>query len=70
MEFTKDVSFYIKYEQDENVIKVNRNFNKKNGFFSKIKRHKFFTGICFTGILLIGTDVILVNNFINLLKQF
>ena len=70
MEFTKDVSFCIKYEQDENVIKVNRDFKKKSGFFSKIKRYKFFTCMCFTGILLISTDIILINNFINILKQF
>ena len=70
MEFTKDVSFYIKYEQDENVIKVNREFNKKNGFFSKLKRHKFFTCMCLAGILLISADIVLVNNFINILKQF
>ena len=70
MKFTKDVSFCIKYEQDENVLKINRSLSKEKGFLGKIKRHKFITSMVFTGILLISTDIILINHFINILKQF
>ena len=70
MEFTKDASFYIKYDQDQNEIKINKKFNKKKDFFSIIKRHKFVTSMCFAGVLLISADVILINNFINVLKHF
>lgn len=70
MEFTKDASFYIKYDQDENVIKINKEFNKKKDFFSIIKRHKFVTSMFLAGVLLISADIVLINNFINILKQF
>ena len=70
MEFTKDLSFYIKYDQDENALKINRSLSKKKRFLSKIKRHKFITSMCLTGILLISADIIFINHFINILKQF
>lgn len=70
MEFTKDVMFHIKYEQDKNVIKINKNANKRKGIFESIKKHKLITCMCFLAIILISTDIILINNFINILKQF
>ena len=70
MEFTKDLMFHIKYEQDENVVKINKIANKKRGLFESIKRHKLFTCICVSGFTLICADIILINSFINLLKQF
>lgn len=70
MEFTKDMMFHIKYEQDKDVIKINKEMNRKRGFFKIIKRHKFFTCMCLTGVILISADVILINDFVNLLKSF
>ena len=70
MEFTKDVMFHIKYEKDKNIIKINKELRNKKSFLEKIKKHKFFTGLCFSGFLIISADIILINNFINILKQF
>lgn len=69
MEFTKDMMFHIKYEQDENVLRLNREMEEKRGFLSLLKRHKFITTMCAVGTLLIVADVVLINNFIELLKQ-
>ena len=69
MEFTKDLMFHIKYEQDEGVIKLNRENNEKSGFFDLVKRHKFITCMSLAGIMLVSADVILINDFINLLRQ-
>lgn len=70
MEFTKDLMFHIKYKQDDGVIKINKEENKKRRLFKSIKKHKLFTCICVSGVILIWADIILINNFINLLKQF
>lgn len=70
MEFTKDMMFHIKYEQDENVLRLNRELEGKRGFLGLLKRHKFITVMCAVGAMLIVADVVLINNFIDLLKQF
>lgn len=67
MEFTKDMMFHIKYEQDKDVLKLNK--QEKNGFIRIIKRYKFVTCMVLTGVILIGVDAILINNFVNLLRQ-
>ena len=69
MEFTKDLMFHIKYEQDEGVIKLNRQDNERNNFLDLVKRHKFITCMSLAGIMLISADIILINDFINLLRQ-
>ena len=40
MEFTKDLMFHIKYEQDENVVKINKIANKKRGLFERGKYYE------------------------------
>ena len=70
MEFTKDMMFHIKYEQDKNVIKINKEANEKHRFLEAIKKHKFFTCMCLAGVILISADIVLINDFVNLLKQF
>ena len=67
MEFTKDMMFHIKYEQDKDVLKLNK--QEKNDFIRIIKRYKFVTCMVLTGVILIGVDAILINNFVNLLRQ-
>ena len=67
MDFTKDMMFHIKYEQDKDILMLNK--KKKNGFQGVIQRHKFVVGMFFIGIILIGVDAILINNFVNLLRQ-
>lgn len=67
MEFTKDMMFHIKYEQDKDILMLNK--QEKNGFLGKIKKHKFVTCMFLIGVMLIGIDAILINNFINLLRQ-
>lgn len=67
MEFTKDMMFHIKYEQDKDILMLNK--QEKNGFLGIIKKHKFVTGMFLIGVMLIGIDAILINNFINLLRQ-
>ena len=70
MEFTKDLMFHIKYEQDDCVMKINKETREKKGILHKIKTHKFFSTMCLAAIVLISADIVLINNFINLLKQF
>lgn len=70
MEFTKDLMFRIKYKQDEDVVKINKELMQKKSFFKRLKKHKTIACMCISGIILIGADIILINNFINLLKQF
>ena len=71
MDFTKDIMFRIKYEQDKDIVKINKQSReKKNIFLEKIKRHKIITCTCIIGVLLICTDIILVNNFVNILRKF
>ena len=67
MDFTKDMMFHIKYEQDKDILMLNK--KEKNGFQGVIQRHKFVVGMFFIGICLIGVDAILINNFVNLLRQ-
>ena len=70
MEFTKDMMFHIKYEQDKNLIKINKEASSKHGFWKAVKKHKFFTCMCLAGIILISADIVLINDFVNLLKQY
>ena len=69
MEFTKDLMFHIKYEQDEGVIKLNKENTERNNFLDLVKKHKFITCMSIAGLMLISADVILINDFINLLRQ-
>ena len=62
MEFTKDLMFHIKYKQDDGVLKINREANKKKGLFESIKRHKLITCTFLSGIILICADIILIND--------
>lgn len=67
MEFTKDMMFHIKYEQDKDILILNK--QDKNGILGIIKRHKFVTCMFLVGVMLIGVDAVLINNFVNLLRQ-
>lgn len=69
MEITKDVMFKIKFKQDKYIAKINKEANRKQRFFYTIKTHKSFTFLCIIAIGLIGTDIFLVNSFINVIKQ-
>lgn len=69
MEITKDVMFKMKFKQDKYIAKINKEANKKKGFIYTIKTHKLFTFLCIMAIGLVGTDIFLINRFINLMKQ-
>jgi hypothetical protein len=69
MEYTKDIMFHIKYAQDENVVRLNKE-DKQISILAFFKKYKFITIMLFLGILLIITDVFLINSFINVLRQF
>lgn len=69
MEYTKDIMFHIKYAQDENVIRLNKE-DKQISIHAFLKKYKFITIMLFLGILLIVTDIFLINSFINILRQF
>lgn len=69
MEYTKDIMFHIKYAQDENVVRLNKE-DKQISIFAFLKKYKFITIMLFLGILLIVTDIFLINSFINILRQF
>lgn len=69
MEYTKDIMFHIKYAQDENVVRLNKE-DKQISILAFLKKYKFITIMLFLGILLIITDVFLINSFINVLRQF
>ena len=69
MEYTKDIMFHIKYAQDENVIRLNKE-DKQISIRAFLKKYKFITIRLFLGILLIVTDIFLINSFINILRQF
>ncbi|HJJ05278.1 MAG TPA: hypothetical protein OIM45_05405 [Clostridiaceae bacterium] len=69
MEYTKDIMFHIKYAQDENVIRLNKE-DKQISIRAFLKKYKFITIMLFLGILLIVTDIFLINSFINILRQF
>lgn len=69
MEYTKDIMFHIKYAQDENVIRLNKE-DKQISIRAFLKKYKFITIMLFLGILLIVTDIFLINSFFNILRQF
>lgn len=69
MEYTKDIMFHIKYAQDENVVRLNKE-DKQISIRAFLKKYKFITIMLFLGILLIVTDIFLINSFINILRQF
>mgnify|MGYP000384030436 CR=1 FL=1 len=69
MEYTKDIMFHIKYAQDENVVRLNKE-DKQISILAFLKKYKFITIMLFLGILLIVTDIFLINSFINILRQF
>ena len=69
MEYTKDIMFHIKYAQDDNVIRLNKE-DKQISIRAFLKKYKFITIMLFLGILLIVTDIFLINSFINILRQF
>ena len=69
MEYTKHIMFHIKYAQDENVVRLNKE-DKQISILAFFKKYKFITIMLFLGILLIITDVFLINSFINVLRQF
>ena len=61
--------FHIKYAQDENVVRLNKE-DKQISILAFLKKYKFITIMLFLGILLIVTDIFLINSFINILRQF
>lgn len=68
MEYTKDMMFHIKYEQDKNVLRLNEE-TRKGTFSGLLREHKFIAMFFIVGVALIVTDVVLINNFIDLLRQ-
>lgn len=65
MEYTKDIILNIKYEGDLS----NENKNWTSNIYKNIKKNKFIYSIVSVTVLFMAFDIILVNNFINLLSQ-
>ena len=65
MEYTKDIMFHIKYAQDENVVRLNKE-DKQISILAFLKKYKFITIMLCLGIVLIVTDIFLIN----ILRQF
>ena len=65
MEYTKDIILDIKYEG--NIDKQNRNWTSY--IYKNIKGNKFIYSIITITIFFMAFDIILVNNFINLLSK-
>ena len=65
MEYTKDIILNIKYEGD--ISGENKNWT--SNIYKSIKKNKFIYSIVSITVIFMAFDIILVNNFINLLSK-
>lgn len=65
MEYTKDIILNIKYEGDVS----NESKNWTSNIYKNIKKNKFIYSIVTVTAFFMAFDIILVNNFINLLSK-
>ena len=68
MEYTKDIIFSIKYNEEKDCLEL-KSRNAIDKFRSIIKRNKAFSIITVISGILIIWDIVLVTNFINLLNE-
>lgn len=68
MEYTKDMTFNLKYTNDIEKIKDKKR-KIKNKIIYILKKNKFIITVLVILINLIILDVILVNSFINILNM-
>ena len=66
MEYTKDIIFSVKYNEEKDCLEL-KNSGKFEKIHDLIKRNKAISIIVST--CLIVWDIILINNFINLLNE-
>ena len=65
MEYTKDIIFSVKYNEEKDCLEL-KNSGKFEKIHDLIKRNK---AISIISACLIVWDIILINNFINLLNE-
>ena len=65
MEYTKDIIFSVKYNEEKDCLEL-KNSGKIEKIHNLIKRNKAITIV---STCLIIWDIILINNFINLLNE-
>ena len=65
MEYTKDIILNIKYEGD--ISGENKNWT--SNIYKSIKKNKFIYSIVSITVIFMAFDIVLVNNFINLLSK-
>ena len=68
MEYTKDIIFSVKYNEEKDCLEL-KNSGKFEKIHDLIKRNKAISIITIVSTCLIVWDIILINNFINLLKE-
>lgn len=69
MEYTKDIVFSIKYNKEKDCLELD-NSNGINKFRNVVKRNKVISIITIMSTFLMIWDIVLINNFINLLNEF
>lgn len=68
MEYTKDIIFSVKYNEEKDWLEL-KNSGKIEKIHNLIKRNKAISIITIVSTCLIIWDIILINNFINLLNE-
>ncbi len=67
MEYTKDIIFSVKYNKEKDSLELEN--NRINKFYNVIKKNKAISIITIISTFLIIWDIVLINNFINLLNE-
>lgn len=68
MEYTKDMIFSVKYNKEKDCLELD-NGNRINKFRNIIKRNRAISIITIISTFLMIWDIVLINNFINLLNE-
>lgn len=68
MEHTKDIVFSVKYNKEKDYLEMDRR-NVINRFCKIVKKNKAISIITIISTFLIIWDIVLINNFINLLNE-
>lgn len=67
MEYTKDIIFNVKYNKEKDSLELEN--NRINKFCNVVKKNKAISIITIISTFLIIWDIVLINNFINLLNE-